>query len=146
MVTASHNPPKYNGFKVFWADGAQVTPPNDSVVIGHYNQINKFDEIPHMDFDEALKKEKVIILKEDMEQKYYEAIKEKIVNKELCEAKGSNLKIVYTPIHGTGLVPCTEILKQCGFENTIVPEEQALPDETFPTVTSPNPENPEAYL
>ena len=79
-----------------------------------------------------------------MEQKYYEAIKEKIVNKELCESKGSNLKIVYTPIHGTGLVPCTEILKQCGFENTIVPEEQALPDETFPTVTSPNPENPEA--
>ena len=144
MVTASHNPPKYNGYKVFWNDGAQVTPPNDKMVISHYNKIEHFEEIPITSFDHALEKGKITILSEEMENRYHSAIQTKMINPEMCMEHGNDLKIVFTPIHGTGLIPCTKALEISGFNNVLVPEEQAQPDHRFPTVKSPNPEDPEA--
>lgn len=144
MVTASHNPPKYNGYKVFWSDGAQVTPPNDKMIINHYNKIQRFEDIPVNDFDSSLEKGMISILGEDLESKYQQSIKGKMIKPSEAMANGDELSIVFTPIHGTGLVPCTEALKLSGFNNVIVPSEQAEPDHRFPTVTSPNPENPEA--
>ena len=144
MVTASHNPPKYNGYKVFWSDGAQVTPPNDKMIINHYNKIQRFEDIPTKDFDSSLEKGLITILGEDMETKYQQSIKGKMIRPSEAQASGDDLSIVFTPIHGTGLVPCTEALKISGFNNVIVPSEQAEPDHRFPTVKSPNPENPEA--
>tara|TARA_B100000925_G_scaffold240974_1_gene190192 strand:+ start:704 stop:2455 length:1752 start_codon:yes stop_codon:yes gene_type:complete len=144
MVTASHNPPKYNGYKVFWSDGAQVTPPNDKMIINHYNKIQRFEDIPTKDFDSSLEKGLITILGEKMETKYQQSIKSKMIKPYEAQASGDDLSIVFTPIHGTGLVPCTEALKISGFNNVIVPSEQAEPDHRFPTVKSPNPENPEA--
>jgi phosphoglucomutase len=144
MVTASHNPPEYNGYKVFWNDGAQVTPPNDKKIIDTYNELQDFNTIQYLDFEQGVSDNKIHWVGQDVEDLYHEAIKSAYVNKELCEKRGSELKIVYTPIHGTGYVPCTRALDDLGLTNYQVVEEQKLPDSDFPTVSSPNPENPEA--
>ena len=144
MVTASHNPPEYNGFKVFWADGAQVTPPYDENIIHHYNQLQDFSLIQYMDFEAGLSRGLIHWMNEEMESKYHRAIEATVVDKKLCLEKGNELKIVYTPIHGAGLIPCTTALKNIGFKNIEVVSEQAQPNGNFPTVKSPNPENPSA--
>ncbi|MCK6595205.1 MAG: phospho-sugar mutase, partial [Bacteriovoracaceae bacterium] len=144
MVTASHNPPEYNGFKVFWADGAQVTPPYDENIIHHYNQLQDFSLIQYMDFEAGLSRGLIHWMNEEMESKYHRAIESTVVDKKLCLERGNELKIVYTPIHGAGLIPCTTALKNIGFKNIEVVSEQAQPNGNFPTVKSPNPENPSA--
>ncbi|OUR96561.1 hypothetical protein A9Q84_09435 [Halobacteriovorax marinus] len=144
MVTASHNPPEYNGYKVFWSDGAQVTPPNDQNIINNYNSITDFSTIKTMDFAEGEKTGLIHWVGEDVENIYYELINAKAVKPDMCKQDGGKLKIVYTPIHGTGLLPCSTALSNLGFSSVLVVEEQKLPDEKFPTVSSPNPENPEA--
>lgn len=144
MITASHNPPEYNGYKVFWSDGAQVTPPNDQNIINHYYAINDFSTIKFTGFDEAVKKGLIKWMGKDVENSYHEAILSTAPNLKLCRDNGDKLKIVYTPIHGAGLVPCTRALLDLGFNNVHVVEEQAKPDGNFPTVKSPNPENPSA--
>jgi phosphoglucomutase len=144
MVTASHNPKEYNGFKVYWSDGAQVTPPHDRIIIAHYAKLSDLSLIPQMSFEEALEKNLIHMVKEDVEIAYTEAIKKWSVNPDLAQERGHELKIVYTPIHGTGLIPCLAALKAHGFSNVLVPEAQKLPHGDFPTVKSPNPENPEA--
>ncbi|ATH08605.1 hypothetical protein BIY24_11810 [Halobacteriovorax marinus] len=144
MVTASHNPPEYNGYKVFWNDGAQVTPPNDSNIINNYNSITDFASVKTMDFQEGESKGLIHWVGEDVENKYFESINSKAINPEMCSENGGKLNIVYTPIHGTGYIPCTTALSNLGFSNVQVVEEQKLPDSDFPTVSSPNPENPEA--
>lgn len=144
MVTASHNPPEYNGFKVFWADGAQVTPPFDENIINHYNQLQDFSLIKYVDFESGIKNGLIHWMTEEMESRYHRAIETTVVDKNLCLEKGSELKIVYTPIHGAGLIPCTTALKNIGFKNIEVVSEQAEPNGNFPTVKSPNPENPSA--
>ncbi len=144
MVTASHNPPKYNGYKVYWADGAQVTPPNDQNIIDQYNALTDWSAIKFMDFKEAMDNGMIEWISSEVEDAYYQKVHEKVVNPTLCQEKGRNLKVVYTPIHGTGLIPCTRILTEMGFSEVLVPTEQAEPDHRFPTVTSPNPENPSA--
>ena len=144
MVTASHNPPKYNGYKVYWADGAQVTPPNDQNIIDQYNSLTDWSKIKYMDFDEAISNNMIEYISKEVEDSYYEMVHQYVANPKLCKEKGGNLKIVYTPIHGTGLGPCTRILTEMGFSEVLVPSEQAQPDHRFPTVTSPNPENPSA--
>ncbi len=144
MVTASHNPPEYNGYKVFWNDGAQVIPPHDKNIIDYYNKIDDFNKIKFIDFDIGVSKGKIHWMGAEMEEKYFSAIKKSTINPELCQKKGSDLKIVYTPIHGAGLLPCTTALRNIGFTNVFVVEEQAKPDGNFPTVKSPNPENPSA--
>lgn len=145
MVTASHNPPEYNGYKVFWSDGAQVTPPNDQNIINHYYGITDFSTIKFIDFEEGIKKNLIAWVGTDVENLYHEIIADKgIIDRELCEKNGSVLKIVYTPIHGAGLIPCTRALADIGFTDVLVVKEQAQPDGNFPTVKSPNPENPSA--
>ena len=144
MITASHNPPEYNGYKAYWDDGAQVTPPNDKNIIAAYNSIKDFSEINLISFEEGLEKNLIEWTKDSVLDSYYKDILGKMVNLELCKERGTDLKIIYTPIHGTGGVPCTRILKEMGLSNYLMVPEQAEPDEKFPTVSSPNPENPEA--
>lgn len=146
MVTASHNPPAYNGYKVFWADGAQVTPPNDKNIIERYNNISEISEkfIKYISFEEGVEKGLIKWVGQDVERLYFDAIKTKAINPKLCQEKGNNLKVVYTAIHGTGLTPCITALNDLGINNVEVVKEQAEPDENFPTVKSPNPENPDA--
>lgn len=144
MVTASHNPPEYNGFKVFWGDGAQVTPPNDKNIIEHFNTISDYSSVKFMEFETAMNEGKVSWVSKEVEDKYYELIKAKSVNPDFCKEFGDKLNIVYTSIHGTGLGPCTRAIKDLGFTNVNTVKEQESPDGNFPTVSSPNPENPEA--
>jgi phosphoglucomutase len=144
MVTASHNPPEYNGYKVFWQDGAQVTPPHDQNIIDYFNGIQNYSEAKFMDFDQAVQENMIEWIGEETENLYYQAILEKSPNLKMCQETGDNLKIVYTPIHGTGLYPCTKALNDLGLKNLFIVAEQAEPDGSFPTVSSPNPENPEA--
>lgn len=144
MVTASHNPPEYNGYKVFWSDGAQVTPPNDQNIINNYNAINDFSTIKLLGFEEAVKLEMIAWIEDSVEELYYKAILSKMINPEFCQKNGGKLSIVYTPIHGAGLIPCSRALIDLGFTNVHVVKEQAQPDGRFPTVKSPNPENPSA--
>ena len=144
MVTASHNPPAYNGYKVFWNDGAQVTPPNDESIIKRYKALTDFSALKHMDFDDGVAKGLIHWVGEDVENAYQEAIYAAAINPELSKKSGTDLKIVYTPIHGSALIPCSVALEKMGFTNVSVVEAQAKPDGNFPTVKSPNPENPEA--
>ncbi len=144
MVTASHNPPEYNGFKVFWADGAQVTPPYDEAIIHHYNALTDFNQIKFIAFEEGIQKGFIHWMGLEMETKYHQAILSSVIDRDLCKTQGNELSIVYTPIHGAGLIPCTTALKNIGFTNLHIVEEQSKPDGNFPTVKSPNPENPSA--
>lgn len=144
MVTASHNPQEYNGYKVFWSDGAQVIPPNDQNIINNYNAINDFSTIKLMSFEKALDSEMISWIQDSVEETYYKAILSKMINPEFCKKNGDKLSIVYTPIHGAGLIPCSRALKDLGFTNVHIVKEQAKPDGQFPTVKSPNPENPSA--
>lgn len=144
MITASHNPPKYNGFKAFWADGAQVTPPNDQNVIEQFNKLDDFSLIPTTDFDAAVTAKKIVWIGKDVQDAYFEKIKTSTLDLDLCQTRGQELKIVYTPIHGSGLVTCKRALEQIGLSNLLIVKEQAEGDPNFSTVSSPNPENPEA--
>jgi phosphoglucomutase len=144
MVTASHNPPEYNGFKVFWSDGSQVTPPNDQNIINNYYSITDFGSIKFIPFEEGIKKGLITWIDDSVEDAYFKAILSKSITPSMCKENGSKLKIVYTPIHGAGLVPCSRALKELGFTDVAIVEEQAKPDGRFPTVKSPNPENPSA--
>jgi len=144
MITASHNPPAYNGFKGYWSDGSQVTPPQDKNIIENYKSIHDFAGIPYMDFEEGLEKGLIEWMGKDIEDKYFATLKKYFINPKLCEERGEELKIVYTPIHGTGLIPCTRVLDEMGLTNYLVVKEQANPDPTFPTVKNPNPEDPKA--
>ncbi len=144
MVTASHNPASYNGFKVFWSNGAQVTPPQDQEIIDHYYATNSLSEIKFINFEEAEEKGLIEWLDEETENHYHNAINQSIIRKQMCKEDGEKLKVIYTPLHGTGLIPCSRALKEVGLTNFKVVLDQANPDHRFPTVKSPNPENPEA--
>lgn len=144
MVTASHNPPEYNGYKVFWGDGAQVTPPNDKMIIDQFNSIKDFGDIPTTDFDQAVKEGKIEWMGDDVEKHYYQAIKENSLGLKETLEHGEKLKIVYTALHGTGWHCCSRALNDLGLSNIISVKEQQEPDCNFPTVSSPNPENAEA--
>ena len=144
MVTASHNPPEYNGFKVFWSDGAQVTPPNDKIVIDKFNSINDYAEATYIDFEKGLSEGSIEWIGEETEDAYHAAIKASSLGQDMCQEKGPELKIVYTALHGTGYTPCTTALTNLGMTNVLSVPEQEKPDGNFPTVSSPNPENPEA--
>ncbi len=144
MITASHNPPEYNGYKVYWDDGAQVTPPYDQKIIDEYNSAESFEAIKYISFNEAIKTEMIQWIGKEMEDKYFAMLKNTFTNSKMCKEHGEKIKIIYTPIHGTGLIPCTRVLEEMGLTNYKVVPEQAEPDHTFPTVSSPNPENPSA--
>ena len=145
-ITASHNPPEYNGYKVYWEDGAQITPPHDSGIMGEVQAVTDYNDVLTMDKDDAIAKGLCTIIGKDIDDKYIARLKEQVKHPEAIKAMGKELKIVYTPLHGTGNIPARRILKELGFENVYVVPEQELPDGEFPTVGYPNPEADEAFV
>ena len=144
FVTASHNPPKYNGYKVYWEDGAQITAPIDEEIINKVNSITDFSVIKKISKKEAVEKGLYNVLGEEMDDLYIAELKKNLLNPEAIK-KEEDLKIVYTPLHGTGYRLASRILKEIGFKNVFVVPEQQEPDGDFPTVSYPNPEDPKAF-
>ena len=144
-ITASHNHPEYNGYKVYWEDGAQITPPHDKGIMEKVREITDFNTVKTMDKDEAIAKGLYQIIGAEIDDAYMEELKKQVKNLEAIKQVGSELKIVYTPLHGTGNLPVRRILKELGFTNVYVVKEQELPDGEFPTVSYPNPEAEEAF-
>ena len=145
VVTASHNPPEYNGYKVYWEDGAQITAPKDAQIIGEVNAIKDYAEIKKMTTEEAKAAGLYEVIGKEIDDKYMEALKKLVLHPEAIKQMASSLKSVYTPLHGTGNVPVRRVLKELGFEQVTVVPEQELPDGNFPTVSYPNPEDKKAF-
>lgn len=144
-VTASHNPAKYNGYKVYGSDGAQLGPDLAKIVLDEIEATPIFGGAKMMDFDEGVKSGMIEIMGEDVEDKYLDEVQKQCINPELIKKSGKDMKFVYTPFHGSGLKPVTKILKRVGFENVLVVKEQEQPDGNFPTVEFPNPEYKESF-
>mgnify|MGYP002609867339 FL=1 len=145
VITASHNPREYNGYKVYWEDGAQITPPHDSGIMGEVKAISDWNTVKTMDKAEAEKAGLFEVIGKEVDDAYMAELKKQVIHMDAIQAEGKNLKIVYTPLHGTGNIPARRILKELGFENVYVVKEQELPDGDFPTVSYPNPEAAEAF-
>jgi len=145
VITASHNPPEYNGYKVYWDDGAQIVEPTDKEIIEEVNNVTDFSTIKTMQENEAISKGLYNTIGKEMDDKYIEALKNTVVNQNAINEMQKDIKIVYTPLHGTGNVPVRRILREVGFENIYVVKEQENPDGSFPTVGYPNPEDPKAF-
>ena len=144
-VTASHNPPEYNGYKVYWEDAAQITPPHHSRNMRELKSISDWITVKTMDKAEAEKAGLFQVIGKEVDDAYMAELKKQVIHMDAIEKEGKNLKIVYTPLHGTGNIPARRILKELGFENVYVVKEQELPDGDFPTVSYPNPEAAEAF-
>lgn len=145
VITASHNPAKYNGYKVYGADGAQLNPELAAVVLEEIENTDIFSGVKTCDFDKAVKGGMIVMIGDDVEEAYLDCVQAQCINPELVREKGGTLKFVYTPFHGTGNKPVRKILKRIGFDNVVVVKEQEMPDGRFPTVKSPNPENKEGF-
>ena len=145
IITASHNPPEYNGYKVYWDDGAQIVSPIDKEIINEVNKIEDYAVIKTMSKNEAIDKGLYNVISEDIDNEYIEELKKLVLNPEIIKQQADKLKIVYTPLHGTGNVPVQRILKELGFTNVYIVKEQEKPDGNFPTVEYPNPEDPKAF-
>ena len=144
-VTASHNPPEYNGYKVYWEDGAQITPPHDSGIMDEVKAIADLSTCKTMDKAEAEKSGLYVTIGAEIDDAYIAELKKLVLHQDCIDRYGKDIKIVYTPLHGTGNIPARRILKEIGFENVYVVPEQELPDGEFPTVSYPNPEAAEAF-
>lgn len=144
-VTASHNPAKYNGYKVYGNDGAQLGPELASIVLDEIEKTDIFNGVKKCDFYDAVRSGMIEIMGDEVEEVYLDRVQEQCINPELIKEKGESLKFVYTPFHGTGNKPVRKILDRVGFKNVLVVKEQELPDGDFPTVKSPNPENKEGF-
>lgn len=144
-ITASHNPPEYNGYKVYWEDGAQITPPHDTGIMAEVKAVTDFASVKTMDKEEAKKAGLYHVIGGEIDDSYIEELKKQVKNPEAIRSQEKNLTIVYTPLHGTGNIPARRVLKELGFENVYVVPEQELPDGNFPTVSYPNPEAKEAF-
>ena len=145
MITASHNPPKYNGYKVYWDDGSQIVAPRDKDIIAKVRAIKDFKEIKTISVEEAVEKGLFKVIKEEMDDKYINKLKSLVLNPDIVKREGKELKIVYTPLHGTGNTVTSRLLKELGFKNVYVVPEQAEPNGNFPTVDYPNPEDKKAF-
>ena len=145
MITASHNPPKYNGYKVYWDDGSQIVAPRDKDIIAKVRAISDFKEIKTISKEEAVNKGLFKVVGTEMDDKYINTLKSLVLNPEIVREEGKKLKIVYTPLHGTGNTVTSRLLKELGFENVYVVPEQEKPDGNFPTVDYPNPEDKKAF-
>lgn len=145
VVTASHNPAKYNGYKVYGADGAQLNPELASIVLDEIEKTDIFTGVKSCDFNEAVNNGIIELIGEEVEEAYLDCVEAQSINPELVREKGDTLKFVYTPFHGAGNKPVRKILKRLGFNNVVVVKEQEMPDGNFPTVASPNPENKEGF-
>ena len=144
-VTASHNPAEYNGYKVYWEDGAQITPPHDVGIMDAVSALRDYNKLKTMKKEDAVAEGLYISIGQEIDDKYIAVLKEQVKNPEIIKAVQKDIKIVYTPLHGTGNLPVRRVLKELGFENVYVVEEQEKPDGAFPTVGYPNPESEEAF-
>ena len=144
MITASHNPPKYNGYKVYWEDGAQIVPPVDKDIINEVKAIEDYKEIKKISKAEGERKKLYTVIGKEIDEKYMEALEKLVLNPEIIK-KQKDLKIVYTPLHGTGNIPVKTILNKLGFEKVYIVKEEEKPNGDFPTVDYPNPEDPKAF-
>ena len=145
MITASHNPPKYNGYKVYWDDGSQIVAPRDKDIIDRVRNVKEYSEIKEISKEEAIQKGLFNIVGTEMDDKYINTLKKLILNPEIVKEQGKKLKVVYTPLHGTGNTVAERLLKEIGIENLYVVPEQKDPDGNFPTVDYPNPEDKKAF-
>lgn len=144
-ITASHNPPEYNGYKVYWEDGAQITPPHDTGIMAEVKNVTDFDTVKTMDKKEAEAAGLYEVIGQAIDDAYIEELKSQVINWDAIKEVQKDMKIVYSPLHGTGNIPARRVLKEIGFENVYVVKEQELPDGEFPTVSYPNPEAAEAF-
>ena len=144
-ITASHNPPEYNGYKVYWEDGAQITPPHDTGIMAEVKAVTDYATVKTMSMEDAKAQGLYEVIGAAVDDKYIAELKKQVKNPELIKEYQKDIKIVYTPLHGTGNLPARRILKELGFENVYVVPEQELPNGDFPTVSYPNPEAAEAF-
>ncbi len=145
VITASHNPPEYNGYKVYWEDGAQITAPKDKQIIAEVNAVEDYASVKTMKKEEAIEKGLYQVIDKKLDDRYMEELHKQVMNQECLDEVAKDIKIVYTPLHGTGNLLVRRILKELGFEQVFVVPEQELPDGDFPTVSYPNPEDPKAF-
>lgn len=143
VITASHNPKEYNGYKAYWSDGAQLPPPEAKIVFEEMQKVDIFGGVKKVDFDKAVKDGIIEIIGKDVDEAYYKEVMALSINPEVF--KTTPLKVIYTPFHGTGNIPVREVLKRMGLKNVTVVKEQELPDGNFPTVKAPNPEYSEGF-
>lgn len=144
-ITASHNPPEYNGYKVYWEDGAQITPPHDAGIMDEVKNVTDYATTKTMDEEAAVAAGLYEVIGANIDDPYIAELKKLILNQDAIDAVADSLKIVYTPLHGTGNIPVRRVLKELGFQHVYVVPEQELPDGEFPTVSYPNPEAAEAF-
>ena len=145
VITASHNPAEYNGYKVYWEDGAQIVSPVDKEIMAEVKAVTDFSKIKDISIEEAKEKGLYNEIGEDIDNVYIEELKKLVLNRDIISKVQKDLKIVYTPLHGTGNIPVQRILKEIGFENVYVVPEQEKPDGNFTTVKYPNPEDKKAF-
>ncbi|MCI8667176.1 MAG: phospho-sugar mutase [Dorea sp.] len=144
-ITASHNPPEYNGYKVYWEDGAQITPPHDKGIMDEVKAVVDYNTVKTMGLEDAKAAGMYEVIGAAVDDGYIAELKKQVIHQDSIDAVGKELKIVYSPLHGTGNIPARRILKELGFEKVYVVKEQELPDGEFPTVSYPNPEAKEAF-
>lgn len=144
-ITASHNPPEYNGYKVYWEDGAQITPPHDTGIMDQVAQVTDYQNVKTMDKKEASDSGLYEVIGQAIDGAYMEELKSQVLHMDAIKKMAKELKIVYSPLHGTGNIPVRTVLRELGFESVYVVKEQELPDGEFPTVSYPNPEAKEAF-
>lgn len=144
-ITASHNPPEYNGYKVYWEDGAQITPPHDKGIMDEVKAVEDYTTMKTMSLEDAKAAGLYEVIGAQVDDAYIAELKKQVLHQDAIDAAGKDIKIVYSPLHGTGNIPARRILKELGFENVFVVKEQELPDGEFPTVSYPNPEAEEAF-
>lgn len=144
-ITASHNPPEYNGYKVYWEDGAQITPPHDKGIMDEVRAVTDYNTVKTMELAQAKAAGLYQTIGAEVDDGYISELKKQVIHQDAIDAVGSELKIVYSPLHGTGNIPARRIFRELGFKNVYVVKEQELPDGDFPTVSYPNPEAKEAF-
>ena len=145
VITASHNPPEYNGYKAYWEDGAQVTAPRDKEIITEVKKVTDYHAVKTMDKAEAMKAGLYQVIGKEIDDAYMEELKKQIIHPEIIKEVADDIRIVYSPFHGTGNVPVRRILSELGFKHVYVVPEQELPDRDFTTLEYPNPEDPKAF-
>ena len=145
VVTASHNPPEYNGYKVYWEDGAQITAPRDKEIIGEVKAVTDYHAVKTMAREEAEDQGLLRMIGKEIDDAYMEELKKQIIHPDVIREMAEDIKIVYTPLHGTGNVPVRRVLSELGFKKVYVVKEQEQPDSNFSTVSYPNPEDPAAF-
>lgn len=145
VITASHNPREYNGYKVYWSDGAQVTPPHDGNIMDEVKKVTDFDMVKTMDKDAAIAAGLYNVIDDSVDEKYFAELRKLSIHPEIIKEMAKDIKIVYTPLHGSGLLPVQRVLDDLGFENVLIEPQQAVADGNFPTCPYPNPENPDAW-